>query len=325
LEDWPRAQQLLDGQLRTNWVKEFDALLGQVHPLHPQHLGRLPLAYNWTVHQSEWATDVAFTSRSLLAEWYERWVRHGFLNYSSTDVLRFLGRSRLAAGSPAEIQSDVQAFEESMRLKHWCNGNSVKIYDHAQVLRVETTINQPKEFRSYRAKVGEPQGPKAWRVLQRSVADVHRRAVVSQAVNDRYLESLGGVAATATLEQLVSPWCQRVVEPGPGGRRLRALNPLADDDLKLLTAVSDPKWLVNGLRNRDLAEALDGLAPDDPAERKRRSARVSRLLRLLRAHGILKKVPRCHRYQLCAKARDAILALLAARNANPQQLTAKAA
>jgi hypothetical protein len=325
VEDWRRVQQLLDAQLRTNWVQEFDALVRQVHPLHPHHLGRLPRAYNWTVHQSEWATDVAFASRAVLEDWYGRWVRHGFLNYSSLDVLRFLGRSRLPSGAPADIHADVAEFEESVRLKHWVNGNSLKMYDHANVLRVETTINNPKEFRSYRAKVGEPNGPKDWRILQRGVADTHRRAEVSQHANERYLEALSGVAATTTLEELISPWCQRVAEPGPGGRKLRALNPFAADDLALLTAVGNPKWLVSGLRNRDLAEALFGEAPVDAAEGKRRSARVSRLLRLLRAHGIIRKVPKSHRYQVCEKARDRILVLLAARKANPQEITAKAA
>jgi len=261
----------------------------------------------------------------VLEEWYKRWVRHGFLNYSSLDALRFLGRSRLPSGSPADIHADVEAFEESVRLKHYVNGNSLKMYDHANILRVETTLNNPKEFRSYRAKVGDPEGPKDWRVLQRGVADTHRRAEVSQNANERYLEALSSVAATPTLEELLTPWCQRVVEPGEGGRKVRALNPFAADDLALLTAVSDPKWFVNGLRNRDLAEVLYGVTPDDPGERRRRSARVSRLLRLLRAHGIIKKVPKCHRYQVCDKARDRILALLAARHTNPQELTAKAA
>jgi hypothetical protein len=323
VEDWEWAQRLLNAQLRTNWVKEFDTLVRQVHPLHPRHLGRLPLAYNWTVHQSEFATDVAFTSRSVLEEWYERWVRHGFLNYSSLDVLRFLGRSRL--GSAPDIHSDVKAFEESARLKYWVNGNSLKLYDHANILRAETTINNPDEFRSYRAKVGEPEGPKDWRVLERGVAGMYRRAEVSQAANERLLEGMASVAATTTLEKLVTPWCKRVAEPGGSGRMLRALNPLSADDLKLLTAVSDPRWLLNGLRNRDLAEALYGLAPKDPAERKRRSARISRMFRLLRAHSILKKVPKTQRYQVCANARDAILALLAARQANPEKLTGKAA
>jgi hypothetical protein len=325
VEDWPRAQRLLDAQVRTNWVKEFDALVGQVHPLHPGHLGRLPLKYNWTVHQSEWATDVAFSSRAVLEEWYERWVRHGFLNHSSRDVLRFLGRSRLDPKTLADIHADVRGFADSVRLKYYVNGNSLKLYDHLNILRAETTINNPKEFRSYRAAVGNPGGPKDWRVLQRGVADLYRRAEVSQNGNERLFEALSGVAATATLEELVAPWCRRVAEPGPSGRRLRALNPLAAGDRALLVAVSDPKWLLNGLRNRDLAEALDGEAPADPAERKRRSARISRLLRLLRAHGIIQKVPKCHRYLVCEKARDRILALLAARHATPKELTAQAA
>jgi hypothetical protein len=323
VEDWERAQRLLNAQLRTNWVKEFDALVRQVHPLHPHHLGRLPLAYNWTVHQSEFATDVAFSSRSALEEWYERWVRHGFLNYSSLDIMRFLGRSRL--GSAPDIHSDVEAFEESARLKYRVNGNSLKLYDHGNILRAETTINNPREFQSYRAKVGEPEGPKDWRVLERGVAGMYRRAEVSQAANERLFEALASVAATTTLEKLVTPWCQRVPELGGSGRMLRALNPFSADDLKLLTAVSDSRWLINGLRNRDLAEALYGPVPSDSIERKRRSARISRMLRLLRAHGILKKITKTQRYQVCDNARDAILALLAARHANPEKLTAKAA
>ena len=82
---------------------------------------------------------------------------------------------------------------------------------------------------------------------------------------------------------------------------------------------------ITGLRNRDLAEALYGETSADPTERKRQSARVSRLLRLLRAHGILKKVPKTHRYLVCVKARPAILAVLAARNTNPEDLTKQTA
>jgi hypothetical protein len=324
VEDWGQAQRWLDEQQQTDWVGEFDALVRQVHPLHPGHLGRLPVAYNWTVHQSELATDVAFASRSALSEWYGRWVRHAFTNFSSTQLLRFLGRSgRLSAG--LDVHSDVEEFADSVRLKHWVNGNSVKMYDHGNVLRVETTVNAVQEFRSYRAAVGDPEGEKKWRVLRRSVADTYRRAEVSQACNERYLESLAGVAAPATVSELVSPWCQPTTEPGDSGRRLRALNPLAAEDAALLTVVSDPKWQLDGLRNRDLSEALYGAAPTAQAERKCRSAKVSRLLRLLRGHGIIQKVPQSYRYRVCAASRDGLLAILAARQANADKLTAQAA
>jgi hypothetical protein len=100
---------------------------------------------------------------------------------------------------------------------------------------------------------------------------------------------------------------------------------LSAEDGALLSAVRDPKWVLNGLRNRDLALALFGEVPSEPEERKRRSAKTGRLIRLLRAHGILKKVPKTHRYQVCEKSRDGLLALLAARSANPESLTSRAA
>jgi hypothetical protein len=49
------------------------------------------------------------------------------------------------------------------------------------------------------------------------------------------------------------------------------------------------------------------------------------LIRLLRGHGLLHKVPRTHRYQVPAHVRTTILAILAARDANPDNLTTKAA
>ena len=103
------------------------------------------------------------------------------------------------------------------------------------------------------------------------------------------------------------------------------LNPLAAEDRALLTILSDPKWLVNGIRNRDLVSALYATATDDPKEQRRRSARATRLIRLLRAHGLLHKVKNRHLYQVTTSARTSILALLAACDANPEELTTKAA
>ena len=106
---------------------------------------------------------------------------------------------------------------------------------------------------------------------------------------------------------------------------MRGLNPLAELDAALLTAISDPRWMVQGLRNRDLVAALYPTPSEDPSERRRRSARVTRLLRLLRGHGLLDKIPGSHRYQIGAEARVRIQALLACRNANPDQLVTNAA
>lgn len=50
------------------------------------------------------------------------------------------------------------------------------------------------------------------------------------------------------------------------------------------------------------------------------SAAVTRKLRLLRAHGLITKVPSTHRYVLSEKGRSACAAILAARQADTTTL-----
>jgi len=326
VEDWQQAQRLLSRQLKTNWPTLLDRWQRQVHPLHPRHLGRMPLRYNWTVHQSEWATDVAFAARAELERWMPLWQRQA-LNYSSSAILRFFGRVRnIYRNSPVEVETEWKRFYEGVRLKHWVNNNSLKFYDHLNVGRVETTLNNPEFFKVYRASQTDPAGPKDWRQMRWSVADLYRRAEISQKVNERYLEGMAVVRETRPLKELVQPLCTRVLEPGPKPqRKVRALNPWSPEDAALLVAINDPKWMVAGIRNRDLVALLYPTPTTDAKEQRRRSAHVTRLLRLLRGHSLLQKLPKTHRYQVSDNARTTIAAFLAASNANPAQLVTKAA
>lgn len=328
--DWRRAQQLFDEQLQTDWVRELDRLQQQVHPLHPGHLGRMPLKYNWTVFQSEWSTDIAFRTPEFVEPLFDRWLRQAFLSYGSVDVLRFLGwTGMIYSRGRKQVETSVHDRYEGKRIKHCVGHNSVKLYNHANVLRVEMTINNTNEVFLRRPPAHDPKGPVKWRRLRRNVADMPTRAKLGQETNERYLEALATLQETRTVKELVEPLTQRVPEPstssGKKPRQLRGLNPLAQEDAALLAAVSDPKWTVNGLRNRDLVAVLYPTPPQDETERRRRSSRVTRLLRLLRAHHLLEKIPQTHRYQVPADARVRIQALFACRNANPDELTAKAA
>ncbi len=67
------------------------------------------------------------------------------------------------------------------------------------------------------------------------------------------------------------------------------------------------------------------LRPASPQQARRTSAAVSRKLRLLRAHGLIKKIPGSHRYLLTVEGRKLITLLMAARKADIEQLTAFAA
>ena len=331
VEDWQRAQQLADQQLQTDWVKELNGLQQLVHPLHPGHLGRMPLSYNWTVFQSEWATDIAFHSEAVLSAWFDRWLRQAFLSYESVDVLRYLNRaSHVQKNGSSQVETTVRDVGEGKRIKHAAEGNSVKAYTHFNVFRPETTINQPKKILVLRASENDPEGPKSMRPLPRNVKYMEERAAVSQAVNERYLTALATLKETRTVKDLVEPLTQRVAEPPSANskaakRQVRGLNPLGSADAALLTAVSDPKWTVQGIRNRDLVACLYTEATSDAKEKRKRSAHVTRLLRILRAHGLIEKVKGTHRYQVSAEGRANIQASLAVRNANPEELISNAA
>jgi hypothetical protein len=182
-------------------------------------------------------------------------------------------------------------------------------------------VNDPSDFRSFRGTEAAPQ-KQQWRKLRKGVADLHRRAQVSQAANARYLAALASVDDGATLEERV----RQVTEPTTWkGKRVRALRPLAAADTALLAAVSRGEFTVNGLRNRDLRPLLYGdESTVAPEEVRRRAAKVTRQLRMLRAHGLLQKVPHTHRYQVTAAGREVMTAVLTARHTPINQL-AKAA
>jgi len=92
-------------------------------------------------------------------------------------------------------------------------------------------------------------------------------------------------------------------------------------DEALLSAISRAEWTIAGLRNRDIRKLLFAGEPRDPKVARCRSAAVSRKLRLLRAHGLIRKVPHTHRYMVTQSGRIALTALLAAQAANAERLT----
>ncbi len=331
-DDFARAQALLDAQLRTDWPKLLGRLAAQANPAEARML-EAPAPYYWSIEASEWATDVLFRSKATLAARYPQFVRHALERLGSRDLLRYLGRKApLGAGPNAadrygtfagEVVTDFKERREGIRVKHRVNANSLKMYDkQATALRIETTLNQPGEFKVWRPKEGDPGGPKAWRQLRKGVADTRRRAEVCQRANERYLDHLATTADPTPLKKLAAPLC---APANWKGRRARALNPLGGEDAALLAAVNRGEFALAGFRNRDLRGLLFAAAdPTPPAEARRQSAAVTRKLRLLRAHGLIKKIPHTHRYLLTARGRHAIPALLAARQADAAKLHAAA-
>jgi|MudIll2142460700_1097286.scaffolds.fasta_scaffold11556_2 hypothetical protein len=330
LQDPPRAQRLLDQQLRTAWPATLDACVTTLHPLHTEIFRAWPLSYYWVAYQTEWATDVAFTDAAALAELYPALVRHAVDHFKSPDVLRFLGRT-VRQQWKADVVTSFKERPEGVRVKHWANGNSVKMYDKAgSLLRIETTIGNPKDFAVLRPRREDEGGarhsPKkgaqlVWRNMRKSVADLHRRTVLSQRANQRYLDALAIVEDTTPCSRLFDAVSAPVVDDGRHFRALRLSDPA---DLALLETIARGEFVIAGFRNRDLRQHLYA-QPTTDADAPSLSGKVSRLLRLLRAHGIIRKISKTHRYQLTERGRLLTAAVRATRHASIQQLLRHAA
>jgi hypothetical protein len=330
--DWEKAQQLMNAQLQTKWPELLDGIAHLLNPLHDEIFRRFPISYYWSTYQSEWATDIVFGKAEDLRRMYPLFVHHAVTTFSSPDVLRFLGKKLTASGEiggnvTAEVTSDLKRRQEGVRIKHRYNENSVKLYDKAytvvgSVLRAELTMQNPEDFRVYRRPEDNPERPLAWLPMRRGIADLHRRAEVSQKANERYLDALASVDDSTSLRELLEP----VEKPTTwNGKRVRALRPFDPSDRLLLETISRGEFTINGLRNKDLQPLLYAGTAKSKEEQRRRSSAISRKLRLLRAHHLIRKVPGSHRYHVTAAGRQLATAVIAASNATVNLLIPKAA
>ena len=272
LQDPERAQQLMDQQVRVAWPGLLNAIAHELNPRHEAMFQPARLPYYWTTVQSEWATDIMFRDPQYLARLHPRLVHHGMTTFSSPDVLRFLGRKLPATGNlpprlEAEVTTDMKRRPEGVRIKHRLGDNSIKMYDkQGSVLRVETTINDVSGFKTFRVPQDKPGAEPSWQQMRKGVADLHRRTETSQSANERYLRAMASVEETTPLGTLAARPCQPVRH---NGRQVRALNPYAPGDGKLLDAISRGEFTINGFRNRDLRQLLftDAAEPEDVQRR----------------------------------------------------------
>lgn len=326
IEDYRLGQRYLDQQLDRRWPHLLNSFLPSAFPTMTQTLGP-HLSYYWTLWQSEWATDLIMNTPAELTSTMASILQHAWITGNSANVLRYLGRPLTDVGKPHrcsnnEVMSRILDFHDGLRLRHWVDHNSVKVYNEQNVLRIETTINMPNMFTVYRRAQGQPRhAPKKLRPLRKGVADIPLRAQVSQEVNNRFMDELSTFTNKTPLSELLaSHVCRRTKDSRP----VRALD-ISGKDRELLQAISDPAFTISGITNTALRKGLSSTAWGAGRTDKQLSARITRHLRLLRDHGLIRKIPNRHRYHLTDKGRQLTCALQAMLSASTEQLLHMAA
>lgn len=301
VSDLKRAQQLMERLTERNWGRFLDALAQKVNPWIQPQTGLDIRSYYWSVRQGEYATDVMFRSAAKLAEIYPLLLRHAMFQFGSEEVMRFLQR-RTDKRFAGEVSSDLQRRIEGIRVKHRVEENSIKMYDkQGSVLRIETTINNPGRFRVHRSGTCRGKKVKKWWPMRKGIADIRRRVELSRAANARYLEALSVVGLETPSYRLLDR-VNHVVKKMK--RQYRALRPISPDDASLFQAILHGEHSLQGFRNRDLRKTLSASDP------KKSSARVSRLLALLRAHKLIYKVCKTNYYRITRKGHQVMATAL---------------
>jgi hypothetical protein len=319
IDDLPRAQALLDRLTTRRWPRFLNALARRVNPWLAPTSGLSLRDYYWTMRQSEYATDVLFTDAAALREVYPHLLRHALQHFHAEDVLRFLGR-RTSSRFNGQVTSNTRRRSEGVRIKHWVEENSIKMYDkEGSVLRIETTINQTRRFRVRRWTTRKGQRRLGWLPLRQGVADLPRRVEISRAANQRYLQALAMVGLPQPVAQLLDPISRRVVRDG---RPYRPLRPLTPSEAAVFRVVLNGAFHVQGFRNPDLRLALWPTSQRDPQERRRASGRATRWLRLLRAHGLIRKVSGTRYYRVSEQGHRLMTTALNLRETDLARLAA---
>jgi len=319
IEDVARAQQMLADLEDRKWERWLKMLSGRVNPL-VGHRGGLDLhPYYWSVSESEYATDVMFRDAGALAKVYPALVDHAIKRFDSRDVLRFLGH-RTNSRFNGEVSTSLLTRSEGVRIKHWLGENSIKMYDkQGSVLRVETTINNARRFKVRKMTVWNGVRGMRWIPMRHAVADLDRRVEVSRAANARYLEALAVVEAPSAARELLDGVSRRVTKDH---RPYRALRPVSREEASVFQVVLNGRFHLKGFTNRDVRQQMEPSPLTDVQERRRASGRTTRLLRLLRAHGLIRKVSGTHYYRVTPKGQRIMTAALKLRETDVTKLAA---
>lgn len=294
LDDPQKAQRLADQFSRLPWVRQLNRWARQVNPILRQKWLR-GSNYYWTTPQVEYSTDVIFGSRSKLAALYGRLLDHAVVNFGAKDILTFLGR-KLHGNFQGEVLTDCKKKREpGARIKHRMKDNWLKMYDKfGQILRVETVINNPREFRVRRLRERNGHRRMVWCPMNKGVANFYQFERVARAANERYLEALSVVDDPAPSYQRVERLAERKVV---AQRSYAGFNPASNHDVRLFQAVLAGDHLLNGFRNQDIRRHF-GNDPKDRRLRRRQATRISRLLKRLHVRSLIAKIPHTRRWRI---------------------------
>jgi hypothetical protein len=248
--------------------------------------------YDFSVRQLEVSDTAVFDRPQAGRAWFEAAIRE-HLDLGRPEQVRLVVDRRINACTPGRFGTRLITPDVDPHLQIHYKASKVKAYlkEH-RALRVETTINDPRDF-----GVGRRLTSENWWALRR----------IGVATNARFLAAIGEGAPpppdATTLETVVLP-SERDGLRAPG---LRFGDPRV---MALLAALAALCHVTGGLTNAGLCRLMTGLLGRDYSPRQ-----ASYDLRRLRRKGLIQRLEGRHVYQVTPYGRGiaCFLTKLAAR------------
>jgi hypothetical protein len=298
IEDFARAQKLADDMRVDRLHRRLDQFAKTFCPV----IRGFASGYHWSLMQVEYATDIVFRHQDDLRGLYESLVRTAIHTVKPDNVATFLGR-KLNGNYRDELGNDFHTRIEGTRIKHHMGRVSIKMYDKlALVLRIETTANDVTFFRHHR-RVEHRDG--TWEMkeapVRKTIYSLLSLRELMRAANRRYIEFISSLDDPTTglrhLAKISRPVYQRQ-------RSYRGFNLFHGEDLDLFEAVIRGEFNISGFTGRRLRAVL----PD------KTGFQISRMLKRLRMHGLIRKIGRTYKYYLTRLGRTVVTTALKLRS-----------
>lgn len=289
---------IADYTLANQLAKEFDM---EILHLRLDEFARqycpvvtdLKLAYHWSIMQAEYATDLVFKNRDTLQAFYPPLLETLTHAVKPADIATFLGR-KLNGNYQGELGNRFNKRWLGTRLKHQMGPVSVKLYDKfCFILRLETTVNNVSFFQHYR-QVRHRDGSTTtrWAPMKKTIHSLPALCELLLAANQRYLKFISSIATPEVGVEKLHQLAETKIE---NQHRHKGFNLFSEEDTCLFRSLLQGEFFISGFTNRQLRRQA---FPDLSA------SQVTRLLKRLRVHGVIKKVGKRYKYYLTDFGRE---------------------
>jgi hypothetical protein len=245
-----------------------------------------PMGYHWSIMQVEYATDIIFKRQKDLKLIYDNLTRTAIHSVKPENIATFLGK-KLSPLYQDEMGNNFSTRIEGTCIKFRMGRTTIKMYDkHGIILRIETTTNDVSFFKHYR-EVEHRDGTTSMTLTNMKkglYSLVPLRNILFNA-NKRFLKFLSDIVDPSAGIKKLEKVSKTVVQ---NNRSYKGFNFFSEDDLNILQTIISGAFTINGFQNKDLRQNIPIYS----------SSQISRILKRLHTHGLIKKVANTYKYYL---------------------------